>query len=171
VREDEPGEKRLVAYLVGPAGADELRAHLRASLPEYMVPAAFVALDLLPLTPSGKLDAAALPPPELATERWVEPRSPVERVLAALWAEVLRVERVGVHDHFFELGGHSLLIMRLAARVRDAFGVELSIRAVFAAPTLEAMAAEVERSIYAEIVEMSDARAEELAELNLTVGG
>ncbi|HST57102.1 MAG TPA: amino acid adenylation domain-containing protein, partial [Longimicrobium sp.] len=102
-REDVPGEPRLVAYIVGEAEAEALRARLRQSLPEYMVPAAFVVLDQLPLTPNGKLDRRALPAPELASaeERYVAPRTPVEEVLAEIWAEVLRLERVGVEDNFF----------------------------------------------------------------------
>jgi amino acid adenylation domain-containing protein len=162
VREDQPGELRLVAYVVGDAGADDLRAHLRTSLPEYMVPGAFVAMERLPLTPNGKLDVKALPAPELGAA-WVEPRTLVEQVLAPLWAEVLRVERVGANDDFFQLGGHSLLIMRLIARVQDAFGLELSIRTVFAAPTLEAMAAAIEERIYEDIDGMTDEQAEQLA--------
>jgi len=164
-REDAPGEKRLVAYGVGGADAEELRAHLRRTLPEHMVPSAFVTLDALPLTRNGKLDRSALPAPDLASveEEHVAPRTPVEEALAEIWAELLRVERVGVHDSFFERGGHSLLAMRLTARVEDAFGLELSIRTVFATPTLEAIAAEIERRIYDDILAMSDSTAEELA--------
>jgi amino acid adenylation domain-containing protein len=166
VREDEPGEQRLVAYTVGGAEAGALREHLRRSLPEYMVPAAFVALDRVPLTPSGKLDVKALPAPEYASEdRWVAPRTPVEEALAEIWARVLGVERVGVHDDFFELGGHSLLIMRLLAEIQGAFTLDLSIRTVFAMPTLEAMALEVERLVYEDVVAMSEGQAEQLVEL------
>ncbi|HVH12494.1 MAG TPA: amino acid adenylation domain-containing protein, partial [Longimicrobium sp.] len=162
-REDTPGEKRLVAYVVGDADESGLRAALRATLPEYMVPAAVVVLDALPLNANGKLDRRALPAPEYDAEaEYVAPRTQAEESLADIWAEVLGVERVGVNDSFFERGGHSLLIMRLVARVRAAFGVELSIRAVFAAPTLEAMAAEVERLVYEEIMAMPDDEAEAL---------
>jgi amino acid adenylation domain-containing protein len=170
-REDSPGETRLVAYLVGEAEAGALRAHLRESLPEYMVPAAFVALDRLPLTPSGKLDVAALPAPAPGPEARVEPRTPVEAALAAIWREVLNVERVGVGDDFFLLGGHSLLVMRLIAHVRAAFGVEIPIRAVFASPTLEAMAEEIEGRIYADVLAMSESEVERLAEPALVAGG
>ncbi|HEX8905441.1 MAG TPA: phosphopantetheine-binding protein, partial [Longimicrobiaceae bacterium] len=170
-REDEPGEQRLVGYLVGQADADELRAHLRKSLPEYMVPAAFVVLDRLPLTQNGKLDVKALPAPELgAGERYVAPRTEVEEVLATIWAEVLGVEQVGAHDHFFELGGHSLLVMRLTARVQAAFDIDLSIRSVFASPTLEQMAAEIERRIYEDVLAMPEAEAAEIAELTSAMG-
>jgi amino acid adenylation domain-containing protein len=142
VREDVPGEKRLVAYVVGGVEAAGLRAHLRERLPEHMVPAAFVVLEQLPLTPNGKLDVRALPAPELASgeERYVAPRTPVEEVLAGIWAELLRLERVGVHDHFFELGGHSLLATRVVSRVRELFNVELPLRAVFEHPTVEGLA-------------------------------
>ncbi|MBW3570023.1 MAG: amino acid adenylation domain-containing protein, partial [Gemmatimonadetes bacterium] len=146
VREDVPGEKRLVAYVVGQAGAEELRAHLRASLPDYMVPAAFVALDALPLNANGKVDRRALPVPDFAAaeEAYVAPRTLVEEVLAAIWAEVLRVDRVGVDDDFFASGGHSLLATRVVSRVRDVFGVELPLRALFEGPTLAELAERVE---------------------------
>ncbi|HEX2081841.1 MAG TPA: amino acid adenylation domain-containing protein, partial [Longimicrobium sp.] len=146
VREDEPGEKRLVAYVVGDAGADDLRAHLGRSLPGYMVPAAFVALPSLPLTPNGKVDEKALPAPdfESAEGRYEAPRTPAEEVLAGIWAEVLRVARAGVRDDFFALGGHSLLATRIVSRIREVFGVELPLRALFEGPTVGAMAARVE---------------------------
>ncbi|HEU4883152.1 MAG TPA: amino acid adenylation domain-containing protein, partial [Longimicrobium sp.] len=152
VREDEPGEQRLVAYVVGDADADELRGRLRQGLPEYMVPTAFVALDRLPLTAVGKLDVRALPAPELGADGDdAEPRTEVEAALAEIWSRVLRVERVGVRQSFFELGGHSLLFMRLIAGVQAAFGVELAIRTVFATPTVRALAAEIESRIRAEV--------------------
>ncbi|HEU4561402.1 MAG TPA: AMP-binding protein, partial [Longimicrobium sp.] len=161
----EAGEQRLVAYVVGVADAEALRAHVRRSLPEYMVPSAFVFLDALPLTVNGKLDRKALPVPELASaeERYVAPRTPVEEVLAGIWAEVLRLERVGVHDSFFDLGGHSLLIMRLLARIQATFDLDISIRTVFSKPTLEAIAAEIERRIYEDALTMSEFEAEQLA--------
>ncbi|HYH79386.1 MAG TPA: amino acid adenylation domain-containing protein, partial [Longimicrobium sp.] len=149
-REDAPGEKRLVAYVVGddaPPPAAELRAHLAARLPEHMVPGAIVALDALPLTPSGKVDRRALPAPERggAAERpWVAPRTAAEEVLAEIWGEVLGLERVGVEDNFFELGGHSLVATRMVSRVRQAFAVEVPLRAVFEAQTIRALAGRVE---------------------------
>jgi acyl carrier protein len=171
-REDEPGDQRLVAYVVGSVETDALRAHLRQSLPEYMVPAAVVVLERLPLTPNGKLDRKALPAPEYASaeDRYVAPRTPVEEVLAEIWAEVLRLERVGVHDSFFDLGGHSLLIMRLLAGVQVTFNQELSIRTVFSMPTLEAMAAEIERRIYEDVADMSEFEAAQLAQSNPLAG-
>jgi acyl carrier protein len=133
-----------------------------------MVPGAFVALDRLPLTPNGKLDRKALPAPDFASpeEKYVAPRTPVEEVLAELWAEVLHLERVGVHDDFFDLGGHSLLIMALLAEVQATFDLEISIRTVFSMPTLEAMAGEIERRIYEDVSTMSDLEAEQLAGSN-----
>jgi acyl carrier protein len=146
VRDDEPGGTRLVAYVVGAADADALRAHLRRSLPEHMVPAAFVALDRIPLTPNGKLDRKALPAPQEgpAGARDGVPRTPVEEVLAGVWAEVLRLDAVGVDDDFFARGGHSLLAMRVLSRVREVFGVELPVRAIFEHPTVAGAARRVE---------------------------
>ncbi|HEV2735334.1 MAG TPA: AMP-binding protein, partial [Longimicrobiaceae bacterium] len=146
-REDEPGRTRLVGYVVAvdqaPSAAD-LRAHLKAELPEYMVPAAFVVLAALPKTGSGKVDRRALPAPEAPgapAESYVAPESDAERRLAEIWAEVLRVERVGTRDDFFALGGHSLLATQVVSRVRQAFGAELPLRAVFEHPTVGELAA------------------------------
>jgi amino acid adenylation domain-containing protein len=168
-REDVPGDGRLVAYVVGDAEPEALRAHLRQSLPEYMVPGAFVVLDRLPLTVNGKVDRKALPAPERASaeETYVAPRTPVEEVLAEIWAEVLRLERVGVHDSFFDLGGHSLLIMRLLAHVQATFDLKVSIRTVYSMPTLEALAGEIERRIYEDVATLSEDEVEQLAESTL----
>ncbi|WP_079159450.1 non-ribosomal peptide synthetase [Streptomyces griseus] len=136
------GGKRLVAYCVG-AGAvrtDALRDHAAAALPDYMVPAAFVALDALPLTPHGKIDHRALPAPQFtASAAYRAPRSEDEGRLCALFAEVLGAERVGVDDDFFDLGGHSLLATRLIGELRAAFGAEVSVRQIFGAPTVTAL--------------------------------
>ncbi len=149
----EGGDQRLVAYLVALAAAaapaaDELRDFLRRSLPEYMVPAAFVVLESLPLTPSGKVDRKALPAPEAgpAETGYVAPRGPVEELVAAIWAEVLRVERVGARDNFFALGGHSLLATQVVSRLRTALGVELPLQRLFATPTVAGLAQAVEEA-------------------------
>ncbi|HST58467.1 MAG TPA: condensation domain-containing protein, partial [Longimicrobium sp.] len=137
----------LVAYYVGDAvETDSLRTHLSAGLPEYMVPAAYVRLDALPLTPNGKLDRKALPAPDFASagDAYVAPRTPAEEVLASVWAEVLRVERVGVHDSFFSLGGHSLLATRVVSRIREVLGIELPLRALFEGPTVGQLAGRVD---------------------------
>ncbi|HEX6292026.1 MAG TPA: amino acid adenylation domain-containing protein [Herpetosiphonaceae bacterium] len=121
----------------------ELRAYLKEHLPEYMIPSAFVFLEALPKTPSGKIDRRALPAPERQAELtagYVAPRTETELILAGLWAEVLGVERVSAHDNFFELGGHSLLATQIASRVRDAFQVELPLRTLFASPTVGSLA-------------------------------
>ncbi|HEX7238935.1 MAG TPA: amino acid adenylation domain-containing protein, partial [Longimicrobiaceae bacterium] len=144
------GDRRLVAYVAGAAdgtapAAAELRAHLAARLPEYMLPSAFMVLEALPLTPNGKTDRRALPAPEVSeTAGSTAPRTPTEEVLAGIFGEVLGAARVGVHDNFFELGGHSLLATRVVSRVQPAFGVELPLRAVFEAQTVAELAAHVD---------------------------
>ncbi|HEU0053791.1 MAG TPA: amino acid adenylation domain-containing protein, partial [Longimicrobium sp.] len=145
-REDAPGDRRLVAYVVGEIDGEALRAHLARLLPDYMLPAAFVVLDAFPLLPSGKVDVRALPAPAYAAPEaeYVAPRTPREEVLAGIWAEVLRAERVGARDDFFALGGHSLLATRVVSRVREAFGVEIPLRAVFETPTVAGLAEAVE---------------------------
>src|SRR5262249_31605370 len=132
-REAEAGDKRLVAYYTvaraeDRVDAEALRAHLSSTLPEYMVPAAYVELDELPLTANGKLDRKALPAPHgtaYSTRKYEAPVGEIETALAQIWSEVLKIERVGRHDNFFELGGHSLLAVRFASRLRQIVGVEL----------------------------------------------
>ncbi|GIM89168.1 non-ribosomal peptide synthetase [Paractinoplanes toevensis] len=141
VREDRPGDRRLVAYVVG---ADhDLRRRATEALPDYMVPSAIVVLDALPTTPNGKLDRNALPAPDYAAVAPEAARTPQEELLAGVFAEVLGVPAVGVRDDFFALGGHSLLAARVAARVRTLLGTDLSLRDVFDAPTVAALAARV----------------------------
>ncbi|HMC08975.1 MAG TPA: condensation domain-containing protein, partial [Actinomycetota bacterium] len=148
-REDEPGHRRLVAYLVPAPGSVELptadlRAFLTRTLPDYMVPQAFVTLDELPLTPNGKVNRKALPAPDLsalAAVGYVAPRTDAERALAGIWAEVLGVAQVGVEDNFFELGGDSILSIQVVSRARAAFGVDISPRALFTTPTVAGLAA------------------------------
>jgi acyl-CoA synthetase (AMP-forming)/AMP-acid ligase II/acyl carrier protein len=152
-REEEPGDKRLVAYLVpqprqSTPTVRELRGHLKQKLPEYMVPTDFVVLDALPQTPNGKVDRRALPMPERSVvtldSAYVAPRTPAEEALAEIWAEVLRAKQVGAHSDFFELGGHSLLATRIVSRVREVFQVELPLRALFEEPTVAGLAERVE---------------------------
>ncbi|WP_083296527.1 non-ribosomal peptide synthetase [Duganella sp. HH101] len=142
-REHAEGDRRLVAYLVARDGkqlpdADGLRTALLASLPEYMVPAHFVVLEQMPLTPNGKVDRKALPAPDMARsdEGYVAPRTAAEEILAGIWAGVLKLDKVSIHDNFFALGGHSLLATQLVSQIRGAFEVELPLRAVFEAPTV-----------------------------------
>ncbi|HEY2737869.1 MAG TPA: condensation domain-containing protein, partial [Thermoanaerobaculia bacterium] len=149
-REDRSAEGardlRLVAYVVGDARPEALRQSLRERLPEHMVPSTFVTLPALPLTPTGKVDRKSLPAPEKqqTEEGWLAPRTPVEEILAGIWAEVLGRERVGADDSFFDLGGHSLLATRVMSRLRGAFGIEMPLRDLFAAPRLADLAARIE---------------------------
>ncbi|WP_158943853.1 alpha/beta fold hydrolase, partial [Streptomyces sp. NRRL S-378] len=146
-REDRPGDKRLVAYLVAEPGPDggpdteELRGHASGLLPEYMVPSVFLVLDGLPLTANGKVDYRALPAPEAPATAPTGrgPRTPREEILCGLFAEVLGVPTVSIDDNFFELGGHSLLATRLISRIRAILGVRLSIRSLLNTPTVAAL--------------------------------
>jgi nonribosomal peptide synthetase DhbF len=144
-REDQPGDQRLVAYVVPerPGGADPagLRRALGQVLPDYMVPAAIVAVPQLPLTANGKLDRTALPAPDFTAAAYRAPRSPQEEILCHLFAEVLGADRAGIDDSFFDLGGHSLLAIRLISRIRTALGAEIPIRALFEQPTPAGLAA------------------------------
>jgi len=148
VREDEPGNKCLVAYAVlgqedAIVAASELRAFLKDKLPEYMLPSAFVLLEALPLTPNGKVDRKALRAPDtenLPLNAAFAPRTREEQLLAEIWSQVLGVKQVGIRDNFFELGGHSLLATQLIAKVREAFQVELPLRSLFQSPTVESLA-------------------------------
>ncbi|MGG4103276.1 amino acid adenylation domain-containing protein [Paenibacillus lautus] len=150
VREDQPGDRRIAAYVVSKPSCElssgaELRRYAASMLPDYMVPGAFVFMDKLPLTPNGKLDRKALPAPDMAFDAdGRHPRTPQEEVLCELFAEILGVKRVGIDDGFFELGGHSLLAVRLISRVREALGKELSIAALFESPTVAGLVDKLE---------------------------
>jgi len=151
-RDEGEDGKRLVAYYTGEEiGAEELRGHLSSGLPQYMVPSAYVHLDVLPLTPNGKLDRKALPAPEWHEREYRPPRTPQEKILCALFAELLSLDRVGIDDNFFEFGGHSLLAIRLISRVRATFGVDLLVRSLFEAATIEQLADIIEEMILDEI--------------------
>ena len=146
-REDIPGDKRLVAYVVSQAKQPhigDLRSFLQERLPNYMMPSAFVFLDTLPLTPNGKVDRRVLPAPDADNTQldtdFVPPSNPTEEKLATIWAEILGVERVGIHDNFFELGGHSLLALRLFAKIEQVFGRNFSLATLFEAPTVKDLA-------------------------------
>ena len=197
-REDEPGEKRLVAYVVprdrsqpGLVSAEGLREQLKPVLPEYMVPSAFVVLESLPLTANGKLDRRALPAPEqgaYVSREYEAPQGEVEEILAGIWQGLLRVERVGRQDNFFELGGHSLLTTQLAVRIRSSLSVDIPISVLFGCQDLTDLAVRVGRLRQLNLSErfatgggdlekmlervslMSDGRAQELVQ-QLRMGG
>ena len=150
--DDSQGGKQLVAYLIvetKPPAINEIRTLLLRKLPDYMVPSAFVVMETLPLNSSGKIDRLALPAPtqnqRTAPEDFVPPRTPIEDVLATIWAETLGIDRIGTNDDFFLLGGHSLLVARIVARVREALQIELPMRTLFEASTVGLLATEVER--------------------------
>jgi acyl carrier protein len=145
VREDRPGDRRLIAWFVPDGGVEpaELRDHLRERLPDPMVPAAFVKLDTLPLTPSGKVQRSALPAPEgerLAAATYVEPRSALEREIATVLREELGLDRVGREDNFFDLGGHSLTMVRAAARLTEILGRPIAVLDLFRSPSVASLA-------------------------------
>ena len=159
LRHDMNGDQQLVAYVVAYSGkiitGSELRVYLREWLAEYMIPAAFVMLDSLPLTENGKVNRQALPAPEQVQtetgEDHVEPETPTERALTKIWTEVLRLERIGINDNFFQLGGHSLLATQVFSRVHRAFGVEVPLRKFFEVPTVVEMAELIEEMVFADI--------------------
>jgi len=174
-REDAGTDKRLVAYIVPDdttitsLDADELRRHVREMQPEYMVPSAFVTMAQLPLTPNGKLDKKALPAPQLdafSARQYEAPQGEIEELLAGIWRELLRVERVGRRDSFFELGGHSLSAMQLMARISARLSVDLPVRWLFDHPTLKDLAADVQKARGASVTTQSedDAELDELLE-------
>jgi len=150
-REETPGDKRLIAYYTssGELSAESLRAHLLDVLPVYMVPAAFVRLTALPLTPNGKLDRKALPDPEsdaFSVRAYEAPEGELEQTFAAIWSDLLHIEKIGRYDHFFELGGHSLLAVTLISRIRTQIGAELPLDEIFAHPTLSELANSIQNA-------------------------
>ena len=154
VREDSVDSQRIVAYVVAQKEQTltipELRSFLESKLPNYMVPAAFVILEALPLTPNGKVDRKALPVPELkqiSSSNIVPPSTPIENLLAGIWAEVLAIDKVGINNNFFELGGHSLIATRVISQIRQVFQVELPLRYLFEKPTVSGLGKEIEKAI------------------------
>jgi acyl-coenzyme A synthetase/AMP-(fatty) acid ligase len=147
-RDDRPGEKRIVAYVLPHEGQlpsiTVLRRHLKGKLPDYMLPSSFVIVEAMPLTETGKIDRPALPAPEDArpelAQKYVAPRSALEQVLAGIFAETLKIERVGIYDNFFELGGHSLLATQVTSRIRQLLSVNFPLRKLFDDPTVGGMA-------------------------------
>jgi len=148
VREDTPGNQRLVAYVVLRQQDNNLRAFVKARVPDHMVPSCFVVMDRMPVTPNGKVDYAALPIPNEKSfdsgKEFVAPRTPVEETLGQIWREILGIERVGIYDNFFELGGHSLLATQVISRVRKTLKVDLPLRAIFDSPVIADLATTVE---------------------------
>jgi amino acid adenylation domain-containing protein len=154
VREEASGDRRLVGYVVArEEGVEEvLLVHLRSHLPDYMVPSVLVELKSMPLNPSGKVDRSALPAPDLSRRSSagepVEPRTSTEAEVAAIWSQVLGVEKVGVHDNFFALGGHSLLATQVVSRIRQRFGVDLALRELFETPSVANLAEAIEAALW-----------------------
>ncbi|MBW4635043.1 MAG: amino acid adenylation domain-containing protein [Iphinoe sp. HA4291-MV1] len=177
-REDDLGDKRLVAYVVPnqeqPLTVEELRSFLKEKLPEYMVPSAFVTLDALPLTASGKIDRRALPAPTQARpeleKTFVAPRNHTEETVARIWAEAFRIDKVGVHDNFFDLGGHSLLVTQIVFQLREVFQVDLPLQCFFETPTVAGIAQAIEvlgrtdTGAVTDIIEIADINAETILE-------
>jgi acyl-coenzyme A synthetase/AMP-(fatty) acid ligase/acyl carrier protein len=169
-REDQPGSKRLVAYIVPDKDysltVSELFQFLREKLPDYMIPSTFMLLDALPLTPSGKIDRRSLPEPgmvrpELA-QKYVPPRTPIEQQVADIWAEVLGLERIGIYDNFFELGGHSLMATQVISRLRKAFQSGILLRVLFEIPTVAGLAEFIE--VFCSATETSDSESKDTEE-------
>jgi aryl carrier-like protein len=155
-REDQTGTKHLVAYVIKRTGAEnpkasELEEYLKARLPEYMVPAAFVELEKWPLNHNGKIDRKNLPQPGLDTSEkgYVGPRNPTEETLSRLWQEVLQRDRVGIRDNFFKIGGHSLRAAQVTARMRENFKVEIPLRQMFESPTISQLAEVIDQMVQA----------------------
>ena len=177
VREDTPGDKTLVAYLVpktkneANVTSSEIRQYLQQKLPEYMIPSVFVTLDAMKYTSSGKVDRKALPAPDRLRPElekgYVSPRTAVEESLAAIWADVLGLERVGVHDSFFELGGHSLKATQVISQVRRVFQIDLPLRSLFESPTIAGLAEHVQSALGMDLLAHAPVLAQVAREGNL----
>jgi acyl carrier protein len=169
-REDAHGRKKLIAYVVAKPGCelsrDELRSHLEKWLPSYMIPCVFVRMEALPLTANGKVDRAALPAPtahnRLRNTALTEPPSAIQDRLTSILSKLLAVDKISGEDDFFTLGGHSLLGTQLIGRIRDAFGVELSLRVVFDSPTIFELSRQIEQLLLAKVDSMSEEEATRL---------
>jgi amino acid adenylation domain-containing protein len=161
IREDLPGDHRLVAYVVPTAQANttlsssELRQFLQQKLPDYFIPAVIVTINALPLTPNGKIDRKALPAPDFSNFQlqtsFIAPQTPTEISLAAIWSQVLRIEQVGIGDDFFELGGHSILAIQVISRARQAFAIDLPLQSLFEQPTIAGLASRIDTSLWFKI--------------------
>jgi len=157
VREDTPGDKRLIAYLVADAlDSSEIRKQLKSDLPEYMIPAAFVTLGKIPLNSSGKVDRHALPAPQYEAKPFVAPTTPTERKLAELIAAIVNVRSIGRSDNFFDVGGHSLLAMQLLSRIRESFGIELTLRTIFETSDVAELSAQIDLVLEKQILEAEE---------------
>jgi nonribosomal peptide synthetase DhbF len=151
-------DQNIIAYLVPVPGVPlppaELRGALLQTLPEYMIPAAFVLIEAMPTTPNGKLDRKALPAPDFAVARKtrdsVPPETATQITLARIWESLLKVEKVGIHESFFDLGGHSILAVRLMAQIRSSFGVQLPLHHIFRTPTISGLASLIESKLWTE---------------------
>jgi len=178
-REVTEGDIRLIAYFAAPLEsnptANDLRGFLGASLPDYMIPATFVKLRQLPITPNGKIDRTALPTPDdsntLRDNACTPPQTDMEKTVAGILGRLLGLENVDVEENFFALGGHSLLGAQLMARVADTFGVEVPLRTLFEAPTVAKLSAEIERVLVAKLHAMSESEAERLLDSTLQPDG
>jgi acyl carrier protein len=170
VREDQPGDVRLIAYVVAQNAAEidaaNLRSHLRAKLPAHMVPQQFIELTKLPLTPARKVDRKNLPAPTgdtgVALSGYVAPRSEIEETLAAIWENLIGVSSIGINENFFDIGGNSLLALRLIHRINEIFQLSLSVRQLFDMPTIGDFALSVEEALLAEINSLTDEEAEQI---------
>ena len=177
IREDLPGDRRLVAYLVAHPQSvaapipSELRQFLQQKVPDYFLPAAMVVLPAIPLTPNGKIDRKSLPEPDSASLQlqtsFVPPTTPTEITLAQIWIQVLRIDRIGTNDDFFELGGHSLLATQVISRARQAFAIDISLQSLFEQPTIAGLASRIDTSIWFKAGSQDSAEVDEMEEIEI----